>query len=119
MKMHFMELKVWQRAHEFALRLYELTSKFPPEEKFGLISQIRRAGVSVAVNIAEGSKKSSEVDFARFVNISEGSAGELEALLLIARDLKMVTRDEWTSYFTELDEIQRMLHAFKNVLGSK
>ena len=67
----FTDIVVWQKAHEFTLKVYEVTKSIPTEEKYGIISQIRRAVVSIELNIAEGSKKKSNKDYARLLNISE------------------------------------------------
>ena len=83
----FTELEVWRRSHSLVLEIYRLTQSFPSEEKFGLTSQIRRAAVSVATNIAEGSKRVARPDYARFLNISEGSLAETQYLLMVSRDL--------------------------------
>ena len=77
----FRKLKVWENAHQNTLDIYKLTQKFPSEEKFGLISQIRRAAVSVPTNIVEGSSRRTEKDFAHFLQISIGSSSEVEYLI--------------------------------------
>ena len=82
----FQDLKVWQKAHELCLNIYRLTSTFPPEEKFGLTGQMRRASVSVPANIAEGFKKRSFNDKANFYNIAQGSLEELRYYLILAAD---------------------------------
>ena len=71
----FEDLSVWQKAHELALMVYRMTARFPRVEQFGLVSQMRRAAVSVPANIAEGFKKRSRPDKVRFYNISQGSLG--------------------------------------------
>jgi len=83
----FTEIKVWQRSHALVLQLYRLTATPPAEERFGLTSQIRRAAVSVPTNIAEGSKRRTNADYARFLNVAEGSLAETEYLLLLTRDI--------------------------------
>lgn len=89
----YTDLVVWQRAHALTLVVYEVTRDFPSDEKYGLVSQLRRACVSIEANLAEGSSRRTEVDFARFVNMSEGSASEVEVLMRIAVDVGQ-TRDE-------------------------
>ena len=83
----FTDLEIWQRAHQFVLDVYRLTATFPQEERFGLISQFRRAAISVPANIAEGFRKYSIADKARFMNIAEGSIEECEYYCLLAQDL--------------------------------
>ncbi|HTW92065.1 MAG TPA: four helix bundle protein [bacterium] len=104
----FEDLSVWQRAHELTLVVYRMTARFPREEQFGLVSQMRRAAVSVPANIAEGFKKRSSPDKVRFYNISQGSLEELRYYLLLSRDLGYVTNVEPVT--ASLDVVGRMLH---------
>jgi len=83
----FTELAVWQRSHSLVLDVYRLTLTFPPEEKFTLVSQLLRAALSVPTNIAEGSKRVGRLEYARFLNIAEGSVAETQYLLMVGRDL--------------------------------
>ena len=83
----FKKLEVWQKSHALTLKVYQLTHPFPADEKFGLTNQLRRAVVSVELNLAEGSSRGSDPDFRRFVQMALGSASEVECQLLIARDL--------------------------------
>src|ERR1041384_192342 len=83
----FQDLKVWYRSHALVLAVYRLTVKFPAEERFGLVAQLRRAILSVPTNIAEGSKRQSSQEYGRFLNIAEGSIAEAEYLLIVSRDL--------------------------------
>jgi four helix bundle protein len=106
----FTELKVWQRSHTLALQLYRLTNGFPAEERFGLTSQLRRAATSVPTNIAEGSKRRTSAEYARFLNIAEGSLAETEYLLILARDLGYLSSEHAAPLLGEVDEIARMLH---------
>lgn len=82
---NFKELRIWQKGIEIAVKSYKATETFPEQEKFGITSQITRAGVSIPSNIAEGSSRKSVKDYARFIEISLGSSFELETQLLIAR----------------------------------
>ena len=79
----FRTLKVWEKSHQFTLKIYSLSRNFPKDELFGLISQIRRASSSIAINIAEGCGRGSDADFARFLQISMGSASETEYLIML------------------------------------
>src|SRR3984957_11392874 len=83
----FEDLIVWQKAHQFVLNVYSCTATFPKEEIYGLISQFRRASVSIAANIAEGFKKNGAKDKGRFFNISQGSIEECRYYLILAQDL--------------------------------
>lgn len=109
----FTELKVWQRGHVLVLRIYTLTKSLPDDERFGLVTQLRRAVVSVTSNIAEGSKRRSASDYAHFLNISEGSLAEVENLVIVARDLGYLPADMTAPLLAEADEIARMLYAFR------
>jgi four helix bundle protein len=109
----FTELKVWQRSHALVLKIYSLTRDFPAEERFGLTSQLRRAAISVATNIAEGSRRQHAQDFARFLNIAEASLAELEYLLMLARDLGLAEHTALDPHLSEAVEIARMLHALR------
>jgi four helix bundle protein len=106
----FRDLKVWQRAHEFVLATYRATSAFPDLERYGLTSQLRRAAVSVPGNIAEGSMRSSDADFARFPHVAIGSASEVDYYLLLARDLGYLNQHEYERLDREIQEIRRMLN---------
>jgi four helix bundle protein len=83
----YRELKVWQRAIELSVAIYKLTSDFPREELYGLTSQLRRAAVSVASNVAEGYGRGSKGEFRQFVGIARGSTSELQTQLVIAKEL--------------------------------
>ena len=85
-------LKSWVACHELALLIYRLTSRWPSDERFGLISQARRAGYSAAANIAEGSAKRGAREFRRFLDIALGSISELTYILRLARDLGYITQ---------------------------
>jgi len=109
----FTELKVWQQSHALVLELYPLSARFPDHERYGVTAQLRRAAVSVATNIAEGSKRRSNAEYAHFLNIAEGSLAETEYLLLLSRDLGYAAADTVESIFPRVAEIARMLHALR------
>jgi four helix bundle protein len=109
----FTELKVWQRGHALALAIYKLSKQLPDDERFGLTAQIRRAAVSVPSNIVEGSRRQHAGDFARFLNLAEGSLGEVEYLLMLARDLGYLAAEEARPHIGEVSELARMLFAFR------
>jgi four helix bundle protein len=112
----FTDLKVWQRSHGLVLEIYRLTRAFPAEERYGLVSQLRRAAVSVPTNIAEGSKRQHRSDFARFLNIAEGSLGEVEYLLRLAGDLGYAAPETIREQMGEAADIARMLFAFRRTM---
>ena len=109
----FTELKVWQRSHALVLELYRLTADFPEDERFGLVSQLRRAVASVPTNIAEGSKRQHSRDYARFLNIAEASMAETEYLVILSRDLGFLNVESTKGILAESDEIARMLFALR------
>jgi len=108
----FRNLKVWEKAHNFTLTIYNVTKTFPKEELYGLTSQIRRACSSIPANIAEGCGRRGETELARFLQIAMGSASELEYHLLLSRDLKFLNRSEHDRLEGEVTEIKRMLATF-------
>ena len=110
---HFTELKVWQRSHTLVLDLYRLTSHFPADERFGLTSQLRRAAASVPTNIAEGAKRTGRQDYARFLNISQGSLAEAEYLIMLSRDLGYLAPEKAKDALSEVSEIAGMLHGLR------
>jgi len=113
----FKDLKVWVKAHQLTLRIYQTTRKFPRDEIYGLASQTRRASSSIGANIAEGCGRRSDPEMKRFVPIARGSASELEYHLLLARDLQFLTVEEFKDLDAKVLEIQRMLTALTQRLG--
>ena len=105
----FQDLIVWQKSHLFVLEIYKLTQSFPKQEVFGLFSQIRRAAVSVAANIAEGFKRKGKTDKLRFFNIFQGSLEEVRYYLILVKDLGY---GETENLKIDLYEISRMLNTY-------
>lgn len=112
----FKDLEIWKKGRVFCSNIYAITSKFPDSEKFGLTNQLRRASVSIPSNIAEGSSRDSNNDFARFLQITLGSAYEIETQLLIAFDLKFINLKELDTLQNDLNSIIRMTSKFKSTL---
>ena len=108
----FKKLKVWQKAHHLTLRTYKVTREFPKDELYGLTSQIRRASSSIPANIAEGCGRSGDADFARFLQISMGSASELEYHFLLAHDLNIIDPHTFQLLSDNVSEIKQMLTSF-------
>jgi len=102
----FRDLLVWQKAHQFVLAVYRLTERFPRDERFGLTAQLRRAAVSIPANIAEGFRKRSDADKARFLNMAQGSAEECQYYLILCTDLRYADAAPLVS---QLDEVSRLL----------
>ena len=115
----FTDLAVWQRSHALVLEIYKLTRNFPREEQFNLISQIRRAALSVPANIAEGSKRIGRQDYARFLNIAEASLAETEYLLIVSRDLGYLSQEVHNSNSKDISEIGKMLHGLRTKVEGK
>lgn len=111
----FEKLEVWQRSRYLVKEIYIVTRLFPSEEKFGLISQLRRASVSVSSNIAEGSTRWSKKDKARFYEVAYGSLIEVLNQLILSNDLEYLNEEELKKLRPEVDEIVRMLNALYNV----
>ncbi len=108
----FRELKVWEKGHNLTLAIYSATKTFPGDERFGLISQLRRAAVSIPTNIAEGCGRKGDAELARFMQISMGSASEVEYLLLLAQDLRYLKPNEHSRLHIQTIEVKRMLASF-------
>jgi four helix bundle protein len=109
---NYKDLKVWEKAHFFTLKVYEATGNFPREEVYGLTNQLRRAAFSVPANIAEGCGKHSKNDFAHFLNIALGSANESEYFLMLAKDLKYLEHGVYDFLAADINEVKAMLIAF-------
>ncbi len=105
----FEELLVWQKSHAFVLKAYPFSGKFPKDELFGLVSQLRRAAVSIPANIVEGFRRRTQADKARFLNIAQSSLEEVRYYLLLAKDLGYGNSDPLQQ---ELAEISRLLEAY-------
>jgi len=105
----FRKLKVWILAHDLTKRIYKITDGFPKAEIYGLISQLRRASVSIATNIVEGSSRGSDADFSRFVQIAIGSASEVEYLLLLSKDLSLISNPDYEQLDFDVNTLKRML----------
>lgn len=112
----FRTIKAWERAHRLTLLVYGATAAFPGDERFGLVSQLRRACSSIPTNIAEGCGRGTEAELARFIDIATGSATEVEYQLLLARDLGYLPQEQCHSLSAEVVEIRKMLLSFNKTL---
>ena len=110
------DLVVFKKSHQLTLDLYDLTKKFPADEKFGLISQIRRASSSICANLMEGSHRNNKKEYRQFVGIVRGSVGELKYHILLAKDLDYLDIDNYNKLIGEINSISKMLFRLKNVL---
>ena len=109
----FEKLNVWQKSKTLSVDIYKITSKFPDEERFGLISQMRRCSISVSSNIAEGTGRNSPKDKARFTEISFASLMELLNQLIISFELNFIAKDQYELLRKEIEDISRMLNALR------
>ncbi len=104
----FEDLEVWRKAHTLVLKVYNLSRSFPKEEKFGMVSQIRRAAVSIPANLAEGFKKRTPKDKSNFYNIAQGSLEELRYYLILSKDLNYIEDND--ELIDSVEEIGKMLY---------
>jgi len=107
--MKFQDLKIWQKGMSIVRIIYKETMNFPSEEKFGLVSQMRRCAVSIPSNIAEGNARKSHKELKQFLMIARGSLAELETQVIIAEDLEFLNNENLK---LEIQELYRMLHSF-------
>ena len=109
----FQDLRVWRKAHEFVLGVYAFTKSFPKQETYGLVSQMRRAAVSIPANVAEGFRKRGKGDKARFMNMAEGSLEESRYYLILAQDLGY---GETKILMSLLEDVSRLLGAYARAI---
>ncbi|MEE4000299.1 four helix bundle protein [Tenacibaculum sp. FZY0031] len=109
----FEKLEVWRESISLTKNIYSLTNSFPINEKFGLISQLRRATVSIASNLAEGTARKSNKDKARFITISYSSAMEVLNQLIISRELNYISEKDYILVRKKLEKITNMLNALR------
>ncbi len=115
----YRDLVVWQQAMDVAVETYRLTSSFPKEEMFGLTSQMRRAAVSIASNIAEGEGRKSKNEFSHFLGIALGSKSELETQLILSERVNLLKETDTEPIKKSLDDIGKMLTALRRKIGSQ
>ncbi len=113
------ELKIWNKAIDLAVDVYKATSTFPTDERFGLISQSRRAAVSIPSNIAEGAGRNSIKEFNNFLGIANGSSYELQTQLVIANKLSILESEILDPLLAQIDELQKMTYGFQQMLEKK
>ena len=115
----FRDYDVWKRGILFTAGIYVLAKNMPDSEKYGLISQVRRAAVSISSNVAEGCSRSSEKDFARFIEIALGSAFETETLLIICKEVGYLDESQLQVHMADLQIIQKELNSLRSILKRK
>jgi four helix bundle protein len=113
----YKKLEVWKKAHALTIDIYKLSNKFSSEERYGMVSQIRRAAASIPMNIAEGSGSLYEKEFIRFLGIARRSACEVEYQIILCKDLEYVNEIEYTQLSSELKTVSKMLNGLiKNLV---
>jgi four helix bundle protein len=112
----FKNLKVWQKAHNLVLAIYTSTRNFPENEKYGLVSQIRRSAGSIPTNIVEGCKKNSSKEFVHYLNIAETSLEETKYHLILSKDLKYISETAFDLLSKDCEEIGRMISGLEKKL---
>ena len=115
----FEDLVVWQKSHKLVLKIYKITKNFPQEEKFGLISQMRRASVSVTANIVEGFRKISKRDKINFYNIAQSSSDELRYFVILVKDLGYLNNIKKQEISKDVDEVGKMLNGLIASIDSR
>jgi four helix bundle protein len=115
----FRNLRVWQAAHALTMSVYRITARFPRSEAYGLTAQIRRSASSIGANLAEGSGRNGDAEFARFCSIAMGSASELDYQLLLAGDLQFLKPEDYAALAERTAEVRRMLNALLQTLNRK
>ena len=113
------DLEVWKNSISFVTNIYEITKDFPSEEKLGLTSQLRRAALSIPLNIAEGAARRYSKEFLQFIRYALGSAAELETLVIIAANIKYLTIEQKETLINEINSISRMLMALDKSIKNK
>lgn len=108
---NYRDLLVWQKAMHLVEEVYQLTSRFPPDERFGLVAQLRRAAVSIPSNIAEGQARKSTREFVQFISLAEGSLAEVDTQLLLSERLGLCVDRDVQTLFSVIEEIRKMLMA--------
>jgi len=116
MKHEYRKLNIWKDARELNIMIYQITNGFPNNESYGLASQLKRASISIASNIAEGSAYESNKMFLKYLNIAIGSLCETETQLYLANDVKFITNENLTELINKTDKLKRMIISFSNKL---
>ena len=116
MEMGFKGLIVWKKAYEFGLEMYRITKEFPRDELYALVSQIRRAAVSISGNISEGYERKYRKEYIQFLMIAKGSLGELETYLLFSKDLEYINKDKYDYIEMKRQEVMKLLKGLINSL---
>lgn len=115
----FKTLIVWEKAHGLVLDIYTVTKSYPKDELFALVSQMRRASVSIPANIVEGYKRKTDKETVRFLNISDASLEELKYFIILSHDLNYITKEQFEELELKTDEVGRLLSGFQKTYSNK
>jgi len=115
-KFYFERLEVWQDSRDLVAEVYKMTNEFPTEEKYGMISQLKRASTSISANIAEGMSRSTDKEKAHFINIAFGSAIEVINFLVLACDLKYIDDQAYTMLREKTEKVTNKLNGLHRTL---
>ena len=113
----YRQLKVWQKAIDLVVDIYEVTAEFPKEEKYGLVSQMRRSAVSIPSNIAEGAGRNSDKEFCHFLSNAQGSNYELETQMIVSERLNLINKDLCNQVCNKITEVQKMNYSLQQKLN--
>lgn len=116
---NFRNYKVWEESHNLVIDVYRITKEFPNNEIYSLVSQMRHSVISIPTNIAEGSGKESEKDFARYISIAIGSSSEIDYLIELSKDLNYIDKDEYKSLNKKISDIRKQLFGFYKKLKNQ
>ena len=119
MSQTYENLDIWKKGVNLASDIYKITKNFPKDELFGMISQLRRAVISISANIAEGSGRRTKKDFCRFIDIAIGSLNEVESLLFVSKKLNYISEKEFIELINKIKELGKLLGGFRNYLNKK
>ena len=115
---NYRELKVWNKAIDLVTHIYEISKEFPNEEKYGIISQMRRSAVSIPSNISEGAGRNSDKEFIQFLGIAQGSSFELQTQIIISYKLNYITNKDFEKLNNSIEEVEKMIYGFQSKLKS-
>ncbi len=113
------ELKLWNKSIDLAVDIYRLSANFPSDERFGLVSQVRRAAVSIPSNVSEGAGRNTDGEFLSFLGIANGSSYELQTQITIAHRLGFIDDMQHEVHFDKIDELQKMNYKLQKAIRNR
>ena len=118
-RLHYEDLKVYKLSHEFVLKIYKIAKSFPSDERYRLVDQLIRASYSIPSNIVEGNSRNTTKEYINFLYISRGSANEVKYFLLLSKDLKYISKEEYFILKEKIETIIKLLNGLINSLKRK